>query len=325
MPTTNKPDYDRDGYLVHDALTTGRARDLGSRIEHDIDAMSADLGVSRSLYLSAVCRWSTPNPRVQSLLDDIVECLRPQACALLGGPVHAGRASVFRQSEASRFGTHAHQDAGYWGRPSSRRYDATTWVTLDDVDATGGALRVLPGSHREEVTAPVDYLATGFVDPADAWGPEARTLGLCAGNAVTFGPRLWHASHRCVGGRLRRALAVRWVIDSSRPASTEVAVPPPGDGFGMYTAGEWLHVALRKLGGEVLPRGQPAIERVLALNLVASLPHPEQARAALVRLLVYQRAAAQHHAAEQRGMVWEAVHDFVIAPVVGNAPAPGGD
>jgi hypothetical protein len=48
-----------------------------------------------------------------------------------------------------------------------------------------------------------------------------------------------------------------------------------------------------------------------------ALPDPEGARAALARLLIFLRASEAHHAADQRGMVWEPVRDLIIAPTVG--------
>ena len=309
--------YLREGYFIHEAaLPTDLTYDLGTRIEQDIDAMAAELDVPRHVYLSAVCRWSTPNVRVESLVRSVVAHLRPLAAGVLGSSVRPGRASVFRKSAEAKLGTHGHQDAGYWVRPSSSRYDATTWVPLDDVDEDGGALCVLPRSHLGAVELPVDYLSPGFIDPADAWGTSAVTLFTRAGAAVTFDPRLWHASHGSIGGRVRRALAIRWVFDEQDPVSPSQPKPIPGC-FGMYTSGAYLHAALRKLSGERLRDGVEGVECALERDLVAELPDPEGARAALCRLLVFLRASAQHQAADQRGMVWEDVRDLVVAPVVG--------
>jgi hypothetical protein len=52
-------------------------------------------------------------------------------------------------------------------------------------------------------------------------------------------------------------------------------------------------------------------------RLAERLPNPDVAEAALERLLVFLKASAAHHASDQRGMVWEAVRDAVIAPVIG--------
>lgn len=310
--------YAREGFLIATALPRALAHELAQRVESDIGAMAREIGVSTADYLEAVCRWDTPNVRVESLLADVIGYLVPVASDALGRKVRAERASIFRKSSSSALGTHGHQDAGYWVRPSSRRYDATTWLTLDDVDKASGALRVVAGSHRDAVGEAVDYLAAGFVDPAEAWEETAETLVMSAGQAVTFDPRLWHASHGSHHGTVRRALAVRWVFgDSSPPADAGNPSFDIGGQFGMYTSGQWLQRALAKLAGMPLPDGPDGVRLALERDLPSLLPDPLKGRAALVRVLIYWQANACHHATDQRGMVWDQIRDFVVAPTVG--------
>ena len=149
MSEATRARYHRDGYIIHDAaVSAGVARALAVQVEEAIDAMAAELDVPRRSYLSAVCRWSTPNPLVEALVASVAPRLRAAAGELLGANVRPERAAIFRKSADAAQETHGHQDAGYWIRPESSRYDATTWLTLDDVDEGSGALRVVPGSHR---------------------------------------------------------------------------------------------------------------------------------------------------------------------------------
>ncbi len=315
--------YRREGYVVHDrAISAEMVTDLAAQIEGGIDAMSAELEVSRDVYLAAVCRWSTPNPMDEALVAGVTELLRPSATEMLGATVRPGRASVFRKSADASLGTHGHQDAGYWVRPSSSRYDATTWVALDGVDEHSGALRVVPGSHLRGVEPPADYLAADFVDPAASWGDEARSLCMPPGCAVTFDPRLWHASHGTAGGRVRRALAIRWVLDDERTSASTASHAAPQDAFGMYTSSSFLRAALRRLAGGDVAEGAADVRRALERDLTRGLPDPDGARAALDRLLVFLRASEAHHAADQRGMVWEPVRDLIVAPTVGLGRLP---
>lgn len=90
------------------------------------------------------------------------------------------------------------------------------WVALGDVDEHSGALRVIPGSHLGSVEPPADYLNADFLDPAASWNGDARSLPMSAGCAVTFDPKLWHASHATSINRVRRALAIRWVLNTER-------------------------------------------------------------------------------------------------------------
>jgi hypothetical protein len=315
--------YRRDGYVVHEAAIPSRmAADLARQIEDGIDAMAAELDVSRDAYLAAVCRWSTPNPLVEALVAGVTELLRPGATELLGAAVRPGRASVFRKSAEASLGTHGHQDAGYWVRPSSSRYDATSWVALDGVDEHSGALRVVPGSHLGGVAPPADYLAADFIDPAASWGAEARSLPMPAGSAVSFDPKIWHASHAAEPGRARRALAIRWVLEADGASAPAAPAAPSQAAFGMYTSGAFLRAALRHLAGGDVAEGSAGVRWALEHDLTAGLPDPDGARTALERLLVFRRATEAHHASDQRGMVWEPVRDLIVAPTVGLGPLP---
>lgn len=148
----NGPDrYAHDGYVVlDDVLPREVADQAGRSVEAAIDAMARELDVTRAEYLDAVCRWSTPNPMVEQLVATAVEWLRPRVHDLLGDEAVPCRASVFRKSEEACLGTHGHQDAGYWNRPSSSRYDATTWIAL----ATSTATAVRSGCCLALTTGP---------------------------------------------------------------------------------------------------------------------------------------------------------------------------
>lgn len=310
----------RDGVLtLVGIIDPDLVRTFVERIEAAIDVWAAELQVSRHDYLDAACRWSSPNLVVDDLVAACADVLAPSVEELLGPGLSPGRASVFRKSSAASLGTHGHQDASYWVRPSSSRYALTTWVALDAVDEARGALRVLPGSHLGEVGPPIDFLQPGFVDPAASWGNEARTLPAEPGDVVVFGPRLWHGSHSVACGTVRRALAIRWVGGSH---SDQVALPQDlTTQFGMYTSGDCLHRALSSLGGEEVPQGMQGVEWALQRGVVDGLPDPAAARHALLRLQIHLQAVERHRASGQRGMVWDAIRDLVVLPVLGERRA----
>jgi ectoine hydroxylase-related dioxygenase (phytanoyl-CoA dioxygenase family) len=308
---------DRDGFVVLRSVVPRHVvTALADRIERGIDEMSRDLVVSRQKYLEAVCRWSTPNPRVDALVTALEPFVSEHVRSLLGDAVRVGRASIFRKGAGSQLGTHGHQDACYWVRPSSTRYLGTTWIPLDPVGTDSGALRVVPGSHRGPVGPPVDYLAPGFEDPADAWGEEALTIPMDPGDALLFGPRLWHASHPC-DSRRRRAVALRWVVDDATHPSGRGVGEAPGGGFGMYTSSAYLWAALDALAEKPVARGVDGVRWMLGTDLLQQLPDPDGATRALQRVLVFLQASERHRAADQRGMVWEQVRELIVAPVIG--------
>ena len=51
-----------------------------------------------------------------------------------------------------------HQENAYWQCDPATI--VTCWVTLDDVDADNGALRVIPGSHREQVAHQLTFYSS---------------------------------------------------------------------------------------------------------------------------------------------------------------------
>jgi hypothetical protein len=313
---------ERDGHVVlGGVLGALKVHALNKRIESAIDAWAADLHVSRREYLDVAYRWSSPNRVVDELAAMCAEALLPLVEGLVGPGHSPSRASVFRKSSAAAVGTHGHQDASYWVRPSSSRYALTTWVALDPADEERGALRVLPGSHRDRVGPPVDFLQPGFVDPASSWGDSAVTVDVEPGDVVVFGPRLWHASHAMVGGAVRRSLGIRW----AGPSGSEIVarLPEPSTRFGMYTSGESLMRALGALAGRELPWGLSEVEWALEQGLVDGLPRAMAARSALRRLRLHLKAIERHRASGQRGMVWDAVRGEIVLPVLGPEVAGG--
>ncbi|MDO7849751.1 phytanoyl-CoA dioxygenase family protein [Hymenobacter sp. M29] len=74
---------------------------------------------------------------------------------------------------------------------------ATLRIHLDDCDATNGALKVVPGSHRHGVV-PAAAIA-GFT-------PDATVCAVPAGGMMLMKPLLLHASNRSTSNRPRRVM-----------------------------------------------------------------------------------------------------------------------
>jgi hypothetical protein len=306
--------YARDGYEVHEGIPAADAGKLLAVIDGFIAAQAAEVGVDRATYLDVFCRWSTPNPHVQGLVDKLSPAVHGAAEDAIGTALQAGRATLFRKGGAAHLGTHGHQDAGYWGHGTSSTYLATTWLTFDSTEDETGALQVVPGSHQGEVGAPVDFLAPTFLDPATSWGASSRTLQIPAGGAVTFHPTLWHASRPVSPAATRTALAIRWLPAVGDPPRSKQQGGAVGEAFGMYTSGEQLHAALVKLARQPVPPGAVGVRWALDNRLDEALPQPAEARAALHRLYLLLSVGPWHHGADQRGMVWDAVRDAVVLP-----------
>lgn len=111
----------------------------------------------------------------------LLDAFAVPASKLLGRPVLPGRAKGTRYFGSSGF--HADSDAAI---PS-----LSFVAYLEPLDATSGALRVIPGSHRHE----------GAVG-----APDAVALATSPGDVIVFDEHLTHGS---VGGVVRR----QWRVD----------------------------------------------------------------------------------------------------------------
>lgn len=132
---------------------------------------------------------------------------------LLGGPVICVQASAYWRSEDTQW----HSD-----NPGLDYEALKLYINLDPVDGGSGALRVVPGSHRDPLRT---ALAPGAGERLeDAFGVAADRLpavALCsrAGDVSAFDLRLWHAV--CGSGRKRRVVELSYYGDPTRPSSRQ--------------------------------------------------------------------------------------------------------
>ena len=75
--------------------------------------------------------------------------------------------------------------------------ECTIRLHLDDCDATNGALKIVPGSHRHGVVPAAEI--AGFTS-------DATTCAVPAGGAMLMKPLLLHASNRSTSARPRRVV-----------------------------------------------------------------------------------------------------------------------
>ena len=112
-----------------------------------------------------------------------------------------------------------HQDGPFW--PVEPLASVTVWVALDDVNSGNGAIRVIPGSHR-------DYQPHRLVDRADSTlnreidagsidDQDAVTIELQAGQVSLHDIGIVHGSAANRSGRRRAGLALRYM-----PATSQV-------------------------------------------------------------------------------------------------------
>jgi ectoine hydroxylase-related dioxygenase (phytanoyl-CoA dioxygenase family) len=119
-----------------------------------------------------------------------------------------------------------HQDLAYW--PITEPVVVTAWIALQDVDATNGAMMVVPGSHGTVEHLPVAFGdASTFMgehrpevpeltqDPA-AEGHPISTYDLRAGQGGFHHPLVWHGSTPNATLSTRCAYVLRYVATGTR-------------------------------------------------------------------------------------------------------------
>lgn len=115
-----------------------------------------------------------------------------------------------------------HQDLAYWPLTADTR-TATAWLAIDDADESNGAMRFVPGSHREAALRshhPLhgdrdrSHTLVAEVDPAR---DEVRQCVLRRGDATIHSERVLHGSGPNRSDRWRRA----YILAYRAPATVE--------------------------------------------------------------------------------------------------------
>ena len=107
--------------------------------------------------------------------------------------------NVDQRTEAPGFGPWTRKAEGVSVQPPVAVLEnvCTVRIHLDDCDATNGALKVVPGSHRHGVV--------GAANIGD-FTPAAVSCAVPAGGVMLMKPLLLHASHRSSSNRPRRVV-----------------------------------------------------------------------------------------------------------------------
>jgi len=160
------------------------------------------------------------DPRLRPVLTDLFE----------EEPV--GVQTMFYFKPAGARGQELHQDNFYLRvKPGTC---LAAWLAVDDVDAGNGGMKVVPGSHREEVACPQKADAavsftTDYVPVPD--GMEAVHCDMKAGDVLFFNGSLIHGSTPNTSAtRFRRSLIAHYVPRHSQELSPWYRSPLTFDG-----------------------------------------------------------------------------------------------
>ncbi|MCB9546014.1 MAG: phytanoyl-CoA dioxygenase family protein [Myxococcales bacterium] len=165
---------------------------LRQAFEAQAAAWAAEIDTPLDDYLAVVSQWTNVwehNPvfreqlyhqRAAAIAAELIGCQRVRVFHdhLIVKPPHGGSTVPW------------HRDLPNW--PVAEPRAVSCWLALDDVTAESGAMRFMPGGHREPVTRSIDFL-----NEAKVWGERERDavpVAVPAGSAVFHHCLSWHTS-----------------------------------------------------------------------------------------------------------------------------------
>lgn len=237
MPELTPEELERfvtQGHLVVENLVDdGTIERLKSAFEARTAAWAAEVDTSLDDYLAVVSQWTNVweqdsvfreqlfHPRAAVIASELIDCERVRVFHdhLIAKPPSGGATIPW------------HRDLANW--PVAEPRAVSCWLALDDAPAEAGAMRFMPGAHREPITPSIDFL-----NEAKEWGPRAAdavAVPVRAGSAIFHHCLSWHTSppNRTAGWRrayITIFLDASCTFDPARagwhPMASRVSVQP---------------------------------------------------------------------------------------------------
>jgi phytanoyl-CoA hydroxylase len=213
--TTNPADllakYDRDGYLIFrdvlDADLVARASEhVGWLMREHPDVRPEDLG-------------NTHLPTDRFWLDLVSDPRLLDIAELFIGPDIALFASHYISKQPFEGKPVLwHQDGAFW--PLEPMEVVTLWLAVDESTTENGCLRVIPGSHKEQLHATREATSVENVLGHETVGEvdesQAVDLELRPGDVEVHHPNIMHGSEPNHSPKRRCGLTIRYIPTSTR-------------------------------------------------------------------------------------------------------------
>lgn len=142
------------------------------------------------------------------------------ASSVLGPDLMVWSAGLFIKEPNSPKVVSWHQDLTYWGLDTAD--ETTCWVALSNVNEASGAMKFVPGSHRESLVDHVDtfdennLLTRGQEIAVEVDEADAVTVKLNPGQASMHHGHLFHASGPNATNDRRIGSAIRYIKASMK-------------------------------------------------------------------------------------------------------------
>ena len=206
--------FKRDGFVVAEDLFSSEemtrakeeVRAVLSKVAPERAKQGPDNGVFVGLTLnSPLFKALNADARIADIWEDV-----------FGPNIEFWSDKIVYKSAGVDFGSPWHQDYMYW--KGANKY--SVWIALDDATPENGCLKLMPGSHRSEVSHKgEDKSGAGFVHrlrPEDVDESKAVVVPARKGTAVFFHDLTLHSSFPNKTGKDRWAL-----ISTFRDASKD--------------------------------------------------------------------------------------------------------
>ena len=247
LTETQKAQFARDGYLIlrglfrSEEIVEIREAYMTQAKDGPVEGLSEmkagdrdyDAGDPLAFYPRMLNPHSQPERMVGQIARDFL--LDPRLYPILHdlfGEEPVGVQTMFYFKPAGARGQELHQDNFYLRvKPGTCM---AAWLAVDDVDAENGGMKVVPGSHREEIVCPQT------ADPAVSFttdyvpvppGMEAVHTDMKAGDVLFFNGSVIHGSTPNTSAtRFRRSLIAHYVPRYSQELSPWYKTPMAFDG-----------------------------------------------------------------------------------------------
>jgi non-heme Fe2+,alpha-ketoglutarate-dependent halogenase len=268
LPRESVEQYRRDGFFFPvRVLSPAEARQYRARLEAVERERGGPLRGELRYKSHLLFTWLDTLVRHPPILDAVEELIGPDILCW-------GSGFFIKEARDSAF-VSWHQDATYWGL--SEPDVVTAWVAFSESSIESGAMRMVPGTHHEQVAhcdtfAPDNLLSRGQEIMVDVDEAKAVDIVLHPGEMSLHHVRMFHGSPPNGSDDRRIGYAIRYIPTRIRQMAGErdsASLVRGVDRYGHFDpeqppardlAPEAVarHAAIMKRQGEILYRGTAA-------------------------------------------------------------------
>jgi len=202
------------GYTKVDKfMSTDESKLFLEHIYDTLEKYAQELSCSKILYLSSVSRWLSPSEIVGEFGAKLAVRMQNYLESTLEKRVRCQKFGIISKSPYYHHPTICHQDLSY---STKHPYKFSGWLSLNNVDASAGALIMQKYSHNSSIQRPQDYWDPFFQDEhrkKPEWIENSEIMEVKAGDLLLFDSKTWHASTENLDKKDRFAFFTRWEVD----------------------------------------------------------------------------------------------------------------